>query len=127
PQQAVPSERSAPRVATSSTVLQNRAFIELSRVLASRDSEVLSRALPVVVHGAALPSGAIYSFAGEDLSFVAAESVPLKLRAYLQEPACCGAPDFLAQRAAKQRRTVIDALVFGDGGSAGALGALDEA
>ena len=126
PHRPAPSIPPAPSVA-SSTVLQNRAFIELSRVLASGDSAVLSTALPFVVHGASLPSGAIYSRTRDDLTFVAAESVPLHLRAYLEEPGLVGAPDFLAQRAIKQRRTVIDRSVFGGAATGGALSALHEA
>lgn len=126
PQRPASSIPPAPSVAPS-TVLQNRAFIELSRVLASGDSAVLSTSLPFVVHGAGLPSGAIYSRTRDDLTFVAAESVPLHLRAYLEEPALVGAPDFLAQRALKQRRTVIDRTIFGAGATPGAMSALHEA
>lgn len=121
-----PSNPPAPSVA-SSTVLQNRAFIELSRVLSSGDAAVLSTSLPFIIHGAGLPSGAIYSRTRDDLTFVAAESVPLHLRAYLEEPALVGAADFLAQRAAKLRRTVVDTAVFGGSETAGASTALHEA
>ncbi len=127
PHPSIPSSDPPPRSPSSTTVMQNRAFIELSRVLASGDSAVLSTALPFVVHGAGLPSGAIFTFARDELSFVASEGVPLRLRAYLEEPAFSGAPDFLARRAVKQRRTVIDAAVFGADASAGAEAARDEA
>lgn len=126
PQLSVPSS-DPPRSPSGSTVMQNRAFIELSRVLASGDAAVLSTALPFVVHGAGLPSGAIYTFARDELSFVASEGVPLRLRAYLEEPAFSGAPDFLARRAVKQRRTVVDSAVFGADASGGAEAARDEA
>jgi len=112
----------------STQVLQNRAFIELSRILTSGDAAVLSSALPLFVRGSGVPSAAVYRLSAEDeLTFVASDGVPAKLRAYLEEPAYNGALDFVARRALKQRRTVIDSGVFGDTSTAGAHAALDEA
>lgn len=115
------------RHASSTTVLQNRAFVELSRVLQSGDAAVMSSALPLVVRGASVPSAAIYGVVHDELCFVAAESVPLKLRACLEEPTFSGAPELITQRAFKQRRTIIDTNVFGPRATAGVLAALDEA
>lgn len=116
-----------PRAGAGAAVVQNRAFIELSRVLASGDSAVLSTALPFIVHGAGLPSGAIYTLVRDDLSLIASEGAPLRLRAYLEEPALTGTSEFLARRALKQRRTVTSASVFGPDTSDAIAGALDEA
>src|SRR5262249_22287049 len=68
------------------SVLQNRAFIELSRILASGDSALLSSALPVIVRGAAVPAAAVFTEVEGELSLTAAEAVKLSLRAYLEEP-----------------------------------------
>lgn len=119
---------STARAPASIAVLQNRAFVELSRVLASGDSAVLSTVLPLLVRGSGVPSAAIYGISeGDEMAFAAADGVPLKLRAYLEEPGYSGALDFLARRASKQRRTVIDSAVFGAATTAGVLAALEEA
>ena len=123
----VASPSSPPRANTGAAVLQNRAFIELSRVLASCDSAVLSTALPFIVHGADLPSGAIYTLVREELSLVASEGAPLRLRAYLEEPALTNAQEFLVRRAIKQRRTVAGEGVFGPEASPAARDAQREA
>lgn len=111
----------------STAVLQNRAFVELSRVLAGGEPAVLSSALPLIVKGAGVPSAALFGLSDGELSFLAADGVPLKLRAYLEEPGFSGAGDFLAQRALRMRRTIIDAAVFGQSATAGSATALDEA
>ena len=111
----------------STAVLQNRAFVELSRVLAGGEPAVLSSALPLIVRGAGVPSGALFGTSEGELSFLAADGVPLKLRAYLEEPGFSGAADFIAQRALRLRRTIIDAHVFGEGATAGSSTALEEA
>lgn len=111
----------------SSAFLQNRAFVELSRVLSAGEPAVLSTALPVIVKGAGVPSAALFLAENAELSFLAADGVPLKLRAYLEEPGFNGGDDFLARRALRLRRTLIDADVFGRSSTAGAAGALDEA
>lgn len=111
----------------STTILQNRAFVELSRVLAGGEPAVLSTALPLIVRGAAVPSAALFGASDGELTFLAADGVPLKLRAYLEEPAFSGAPDFIASRALRLRRTLIDAGVFGESATAGSATALDEA
>ncbi|MFO0586045.1 MAG: ATP-binding protein [Polyangiaceae bacterium] len=123
----VASTSSPPRAPTSAAILQNRAFIELSRVLASCDSAVLSTALPFIVHGADLSSGAIYTYVREELSLVASEGAPLRLRAYLEEPELTDAHDFLVRRAIKQRRTVASEAAFGLSASEAARAAQQEA
>lgn len=111
----------------SNAVLQNKAFVELSRVLSGGEPAILSTALPVIVKGAGVPSAALYLTAEGGLSFLAADGVPLKLRAYLEEPGFNGGADFLARRALRHRRTIIDADVFGQSSTAGAATALEEA
>jgi signal transduction histidine kinase len=127
PQRSDVAPESLARYRMSIPVLQNRAFIELSRILAGGDSAVLSSTLPAVVRGACVPSAVVYGFQKDDIAFLAAEGVPLKLRAYLEETGFAGAKDFIARRALRQRRTVIDSAIFGDIATAGALSALDEA
>lgn len=111
----------------STAVLQSRAFVELSRVLASGEPAVLSSALPLIVRGAGVPSAAVFGAADGELTFLAADGVPMKLRAYLEEPAFTGAPDFIARRALRLRRTIADTGIFGDATTAGLAAALDEA
>ena len=108
-------------------VLQNRAFLELSRVVSAGEPAVLSSALPVVVRGAGVPSAAVFGLSHDEVVLVAAQGVPLKLRAYLEEPAFSGAPDFIARRALVQRHSVIDTDVFGSAATPGAVTALEEA
>ncbi len=108
-------------------VLQNRAFVELSRIVSAGEPAVLSSALPIVVRGAGVPSAAIFGLSHDEVVLVAAQNVPLKLRAYLEEPAFSGALDFIARRALLQRHAVIDTDVFGSATTAGAHTALEEA
>lgn len=108
-------------------VLQNRAFVELSRIISAGEPAVLSSALPLVVRGAGVPSAAIFGLSRDEVVLVAAQGVPLKLRAYLEEPGFSGSPDFLGRRALAHRHALIDTDVFGSATTAGALTALDEA
>lgn len=114
--------RGAPAV-----VLQNRAFVELSRIIASGEPAVLSSALPLVVRGAGVPSAAIFGLSRDEVVLVAAQGVPLKLRAYLEEPGFSGAPDFLGRRALAHRHALIDTDVFGSARTPGASTAMEEA
>lgn len=108
-------------------VLQNRAFLELSRVISAGEPAVLSSALPIVVRGAGVPSAAVFGRSHDEVVLLAAQGIPLKLRAYLEEPAFSGAPDFIARRALVQRHAVIDTDVFGSATTPGASTALEEA
>ena len=108
-------------------VLQNRAFIELSRIISSGEPAVLSSALPLVVRGAGVPSAVIFGLSRDEVVLVAAQGVPLKLRAYLEEPGFSGAPDFLGRRALTHRHALIDTDVFGSARTPGSATALEEA
>jgi signal transduction histidine kinase len=121
------SQESSAHLQASTAVLQNRAFVELSRVLVSGEPAVLSSALPLIVRGAGIPSAALFATSDGDLTILAADGVPLALRAYLDEPAWTSAPDFIARRAARLRRTIIDARVFGPSAPPELNTALEEA
>ncbi len=115
------------RAAMSTAILQNRAFIELARVFVSGDAAILSSALPIIVRGAMMPSGAILDLSNQKGLLLAAHQVPTKLRAYLEEPLFSSERDFLAQRALAHRHALVDGDVFGRAATNGALEALEEA
>lgn len=117
----------AGRNRASTALLHNRAFFELSRVMASGDAALLSSALPVLVRGAGIASAAVFSVGEDALSLAAAEGVPMPLRAHLEEQASARAPEFLVQRAAVLRRTLVDAGILGAVPARASAVALEEA
>ncbi|MEZ4314958.1 MAG: HAMP domain-containing sensor histidine kinase [Polyangiaceae bacterium] len=127
PQRLDPSVDSAPPGQAPTIAAQHRSFIELSHVLSAGEPGLLSSALPLIAGGAGLRSAALFSVVAGEIAFLTSDAVPMTLRAYLEEPSFIGAPDFLAHRAFRARRTTQGARIFGEGTTALARAALDEA
>jgi CheY-like chemotaxis protein/signal transduction histidine kinase len=82
---------------------------------------MLSDTLDLLLAGATCSRGAAYTVSGGSLELVAEHGIPREQRAALERLPLAGAPWFAAQRAAQQRKLVID------NGVEGPLGPFDRA
>jgi CheY-like chemotaxis protein/signal transduction histidine kinase len=97
-------------------------LVILSRSLAgTKQGGMLSDTLDLLLAGVGCSRGAAYTASAGTLELVAEHGVPRQHRASLERLRLAGAPWFVAQRAAQQRKMVID------DGREGAVGPIDRA
>jgi anti-sigma regulatory factor (Ser/Thr protein kinase) len=115
------------RSALARSVLQQRAFLELARVVAAGDVGMWTGAIPVLIAPSGASWGAAYRVHGNTLELAASEGVPIALRNQLETFELGKHGSFAACKAVRSRRPVTEEHLFSGVVAARSLAALESA